>query len=42
LDHFGIQYSEAIAARISAGQKRYEQAAALFNKLMQIQKQTPP
>ncbi len=34
LDHFGIQYSEAIAARISAGQKRYEQAAALFNKLI--------
>jgi CHAT domain-containing protein len=34
LDHFGVQYSEAIAARISASQKRYEQAAAVFNKLI--------
>jgi CHAT domain-containing protein len=34
LDHFGIQYSQSIAARIAGSQKRYGQAAELFNKLI--------
>jgi CHAT domain-containing protein len=34
LDHFGVQYSQAIAARIAASQKRYVDAAGLFDRLI--------
>ena len=34
LDHFGIQYSQLVAGRIAAGKRRFGQAEAAFQKIL--------